>query len=659
MKNRPCKHFRFYLFLTVFFSFSVFQVTHAQKPKYKFGDYIQFGRVALSNGHNQEAIQYLNAAINHRPASYEGYFLRGIAKYYLDDYLGAESDFTIAMQYDPYNGEIYHYRGIVRSQQYNFGGALADYATAIHLNPKNPIFYLNRARSYLFLKVYDSSLVDCNKSISLKYKDEDVYVLRGMAYAGKKAYRLAISDFNRAIKKNPEITNAYVQRGSVFMDMKQADSAISDFNKAIAMNPNDSYAIFNRGLARMETKDTLGAFQDLNLVIELSPRNSYAYYNRAILKIGGGDEKGAIEDLDKVVALNPDNIVVFLYRGRLKAGIEDLKGAIKDFNKAIEIYPEFADAYYERSRVKKQQGDFDGADEDYKFAFMINDFNFKRSDSLNIQEEMYLRRIMAFSGEFKDKRESAEQLEAETIDIQLLPVFVPVLFAKDLKGLQFYDTYSKSQYHMPVVTLLNNPELINTHLALDELNKPDSSLPYSGDDYLKKAGLYADLTDYSNALDNFEKAITTDPGLVLAYFGRANTRLKLTELFNSGMHDDILFNVNTSYPKSDKNRDNKPETYSYEKIIDDYSKVIAMDPEFQYAWYNRAFVKALKGDYWGAVGDYSKAINLDPNFADAYYNKGLLLIYLNLKTVGCKAMSHAGELGQENAYKVMKRYCVK
>ena len=564
--NLKRRHFKYpltYQLITVIITIFVFGTAHAQKSKYKFGDYIKFGRVSLSKGHNHEAIQYLNSAIKHRPTSYEGYFLRGIAKYYLDDYLGAESDFTIAMQYDPYNGEIYHYRGIVRSQQYNFGGAMADYATAIHLNPKNPIFYLNRARSYLFLKVYDSSIVDCNKSISLKYKDEDVFVLRGMAYAGNEAYRLAISDFNRAIKKNPEITNAYVQRGSVFMDMKQPDSAIADFNKAIAMNPNDSYAIFNRGLARMETQDTLGAFQDLNLVIELSPRNSYAYYNRAILKIAGGDEKGALEDLYKVGALNPDNIFVFLYRGRIKAGSGDLKGAVDDFNKAIEVYLEFADAYYERSRVKKQMGDIDGADEDYKFAFMINDFNFKRSDSLKIQEEMYLRRIMAFSGEFKDKRESAEQLEAETIDIQLLPVFVPVLFAKDLKGLQFYDTYSKSQYHMPVVTLLNNPELINTHLALDELNKPDSSLPYRGDDYLKKAGLYADLTDYSNALDNFEKAITTDPGLILAYFGRANTRLKLTELFNSGMNDEILFNVNTNYPTIDKNKENKREKYSY------------------------------------------------------------------------------------------------
>jgi hypothetical protein len=63
------------------------------------------------------------------------------------------------------------------------------------------------------------------------------------------------------------------------------------------------------------------------------------------------------------------------------------------------------------------------------------------------------------------------------------------------------------------------------------------------------------------------------------------------------------------------------------------------------------------GDFWGAVSDLDKAIALDPGFADAFYNKGLILIYLDLKTVGCGDMSTAGELGIQNAYHVMKRYC--
>ena len=65
------------------------------------------------------------------------------------------------------------------------------------------------------------------------------------------------------------------------------------------------------------------------------------------------------------------------------------------------------------------------------------------------------------------------------------------------------------------------------------------------------------------------------------------------------------------------------------------------------------------GDYWGAVSDYTKAIELDPKFSEAYFNKGLILIYLNIKTSGCEDMSTAGELGIQDAYRVLERYCVK
>ena len=42
---------------------------------------------------------------------------------------------------------------------------------------------------------------------------------------------------------------------------------------------------------------------------------------------------------------------------------------------------------------------------------------------------------------------------------------------------------------------------------------------------------------------------------------------------------------------------------------------------------------------------------------DAYYNRGLVLIYLKDKEKGCIDLSRAGELGVEDAYSVINRYC--
>ena len=42
---------------------------------------------------------------------------------------------------------------------------------------------------------------------------------------------------------------------------------------------------------------------------------------------------------------------------------------------------------------------------------------------------------------------------------------------------------------------------------------------------------------------------------------------------------------------------------------------------------------------------------------DAYFNRGLVLIYLKDKEKGCIDLSRAGELGLEDAYNVISRYC--
>ena len=55
--------------------------------------------------------------------------------------------------------------------------------------------------------------------------------------------------------------------------------------------------------------------------------------------------------------------------------------------------------------------------------------------------------------------------------------------------------------------------------------------------------------------------------------------------------------------------------------------------------------------------NYTKAINLWPYMGDAYFNRGLVLIYLKDKEKGCIDLSRAGELGVEDAYGVIKKYC--
>ncbi len=48
---------------------------------------------------------------------------------------------------------------------------------------------------------------------------------------------------------------------------------------------------------------------------------------------------------------------------------------------------------------------------------------------------------------------------------------------------------------------------------------------------------------------------------------------------------------------------------------------------------------------------------IGPNFADAYYNKGIAKYKLGDKYSACLDWSKAGELGNYNAYDLIKKNC--
>ena len=101
----------------------------------------------------------------------------------------------------------------------------------------------------------------------------------------------------------------------------------------------------------------------------------------------------------------------------------------------------------------------------------------------------------------------------------------------------------------------------------------------------------------------------------------------------------------------------KYDLQDYQGAIADYSKAIELNPNYSGAYNNRGVSKLNLQDYRGAIADFSKAIQLDPNFSDAYYNRGLSKLALKQKNSACLDWSKAGELGDGDAYDLIKEHC--
>ena len=91
-------------------------------------------------------------------------------------------------------------------------------------------------------------------------------------------------------------------------------------------------------------------------------------------------------------------------------------------------------------------------------------------------------------------------------------------------------------------------------------------------------------------------------------------------------------------------------------VLRDLDKVNELQPDFSFAYYNKANILSAQKDFKTAIQLYSKAIEQDRNFAEAYFNRGLTYLYTGEDAKGLSDLSKAGELGIYGAYNLIQRF---
>ncbi|MCP4552051.1 MAG: tetratricopeptide repeat protein [Bacteroidetes bacterium] len=625
-------------------------------------DYSRYGRIELQKEDFTQAIRYFNQALRINSNDHYAYYLRGVAKFNLDDIVGAEMDYTIAINLLPYYAEFFHNRANTRSMQLKHESAFEDYARAIELDSTDASIFFNRARTFMHLKRYDEAIKDCDKAISLNYNHEGIYILRGSAKAGGKYYEDALKDMNLVLNYNPGYMLGFIQRGKVFTELNRMDSAMMDFNYVLAADSNNTYALFSRAAAEMKSENYPEAITDLDHIIRLSPYNSYAYFNKAIILINTDKKHAALKELDNVVKINPKHITSVFYRGKIKADLKDYQGALAEYDKCIEIYPSFSNAYYEKSVVKNKLGLVDEAKEEYDKAMALGNLEDLEAENLTQEKIAYMNSLVQLSGDFIDAEEESNRVQYQFFDINMLPIFVINSDSDKRSANGIYDAFQKDNYYEAVINLSNEPiqqdiQLISS--KIETLNESITSSPNNAPTYLNRALSYSSIQNFNEAFHDYDKALQIDSKYILAYFGRANSNYQLTQLIKSIGYQQQAITIKQKAAKETTPSETIQTAEYYSKAVDDYNKVLKLDPGFSYAYYNRGYVKCVIGEYQRSIDDFSYAIREKPDFSEAYYNRGLILIYLNENKLGCSDLSKAGELGIQNAYSVMKRHCHK
>ncbi len=649
------------------------QDLHAQYDKDMF--YMR-GRQALSEGKYAQAIENFNVLSQLDTTDHWTFFFRGIAKYNLGDLRGAKRDFDRSVRINPVFTSGYHYRGITESRFGNYDEALADLQHAIELRPGYEGLYFSRGVTYFLAQQFDKAIHDFDKYIRKEPKDPSAYLNRGASYLFLGDTLKAVNDYNKAIKLDRFDPEGYVRRGRLYAGQSKYDLALADMDRAIELDTTNTFAYFNRAIMYYEQEKYQEAMDDLNRVLKDEPGNALTLYNRGLISAQLGDYEGSLDDLDRVLNINPDNVLAYFNRASIFIELGQYQNALEDYDKAISLYPDFAKAYMNRSYVKNLLGRNKEAKKDYDIAQRkVAEYRAKNvSDEGSFADTTKkYSSLLSLDAEFAKKDFDNELLQHRDIDIRLRPLYKFVLTGeKDNTNYALSRGYEnplvgKFEASLPAGTGISNSEeaLTASELAAVERIAYDGGTVSAENLFLRALYDYEEkqfnssLAYYGKAIEQADRNASGFAALYKSfyYMNRGVLRAEMIDFISSIESNVQVLSMDDTGNTRARVRDQVVRQYDYTDAVDDMKKAAEIVPDLPYIHYNLGNLYCLSSEHISSIENYTKAIDLYPYMGDAYFNRGLVLIYLKDKEKGCIDLSRAGELGVQDAYGVIKKYC--
>jgi len=633
------------------------------------------GRRALADGKYSAAIENFNVLSQLDTSDYWNYFFRGIAKYNLGDLRGAKRDFDRSVRINPVFTSGYHYKGITESRFGDYESALSNIQKAIDLRPGNMGLYFSRGVTYFLSRQFDRAVEDFDRYIRKESKDPSAYLNRGACWLFLGDTLKALDDYNKAIKLDRFDPEGYVRRGRLYAGQNRYDLAVADMDKAIDLDTANTFAYFNRAIMFYEQQKYREAMDDLNRVLEDEPGNALTLYNRGLINAQLGAYEEALSDMDRVLDINPENVLAYFNRASVLIELGLYQDAVSDYDKAIGLYPDFAKAYMNRAYVHGLLGNKKQSKNDYETAQRkIKEYrerNVSGRDSFADTTKKY-NSLLALDAEFAKKDFNDELLQHRDIDIRLRPLYRFVFTGKkDMTNYALSQAYenplvSRFEKALSVGVAIRNKDTDVDENLLSELERaawasphPDSGeyfmralYEYGGKHFNAALGYYGQAVDASakeKGVDAFYEAFNL--------MNRGVLRAEMIEFISSIENNVQVLSMDDAGNTRARVKDQIVRHYDYSDAVEDMKKAVGKVPDIPYLHYNLGNLYCLSSEHISSIESYTKAIELYPYMGDAYFNRGLVLIYLKDKEKGCIDLSRAGELGVQDAYGVIKKYC--
>ncbi len=206
---------------------------------------------------DRRAIKALERSLKLLPHDPDTYYAIGLARIRLKDMNAAIRDFEQAVQYgDARQADVFFQLGRAQLSVGQNQAAIASYQKALEIEPEFKVVLENLALLYHNQKDDKNTITVLNRLVKLEPMNFNANYLLGLHYYRKKDYSQMVKAFNRAVAVKPDQADAHYNLGMAYYYQTRYDMAVKALKKAVALNSQDSEAYNLLGQAQTEAVET-------------------------------------------------------------------------------------------------------------------------------------------------------------------------------------------------------------------------------------------------------------------------------------------------------------------------------------------------------------------------------------------------------------------
>ncbi len=250
----------------------------------------------------RNVFNFTSAAIRKNPENSAAYTYRGLAYSEIQEFDKAMEDYDNAIAFSQYT-LAYSNRGWLKGLLNDFAGAESDYSVVIKKEPTNLSALMQRAEARRRLQKYDEALTDLSFAKKLDAGNPRIYSSMGWVCNDQHKFQQAVPLFNQSISLAPHESWAYQGRAFANMNLGNLQDVVNDCKTVLQIEPDNIEFYNHLGDAERMLKHYPEAIAAYSSSIERNTSLGESYFFRGLAREALKDTPGAKKDWESALKL--------------------------------------------------------------------------------------------------------------------------------------------------------------------------------------------------------------------------------------------------------------------------------------------------------------------------------------------------------------------